>query len=143
MHVAALVISRCISGIQGPNQPPSTHFPVLATLQPSTAATPQHSAPTLSPQLIVEELVAATDAMSREAMSEALHLLLGSATAVSALRGMGSLGPLRAMLMPIPLPMELLHAMEPAVALTKEDKQALKTVRAVLQVRRPVLRWAL
>ena len=39
-------------------------------------------------ELIVDELVAATDAMSREALSEALRLVLGSASAVSALRSM-------------------------------------------------------
>eukprot|EP00955_Chlamydomonas_euryale_P025035 263578-Chlamydomonas_euryale.AAC.2 len=79
-------------------------------------------------------MVAATDAMSREALSEALGLVLGSAGAVSALRGMESLGPLRSVLMPIPLPFEMLHAMQPAVALSPDDRQALCTVRALLQL---------
>lgn len=83
-------------------------------------------------ELIVEELVAAVDAMSREALSEALRLVLGSATVVTALKGVEALGPLRAMLMP--LPMDMLHSMEPAVQLTKEDRQALSTLRSVLDL---------
>ncbi|GAX83432.1 hypothetical protein CEUSTIGMA_g10857.t1 [Chlamydomonas eustigma] len=90
-------------------------------------------------ELIVEELVAVIDAMSREALSEALRLVLGSATAVTALRSVEALGPLRAMLLPLPLPMEMLHSMEPAVALTKEDRQALNTLRAILDLMQPSL----
>ena len=90
-------------------------------------------------QLIVEELVAVIDAMSREALSEALRLVMGSATAVTALRSVEALGPLRAMLMPLPLPLEMLHSMEPAVALTKEDRQALNTLRAILDLMQPSL----
>ena len=85
-------------------------------------------------ELIVDELVAAVDAMSRQGLSEALKLVLGSATAVSALRNVEALGPLRTMLMPIPLPMDMLHSMEPAVQLSKEDKQALNTLTAVLDL---------
>ena len=90
-------------------------------------------------QLIVEELVAVIDAMSREALSEALRLVMGSATAVTALRSVEALGPLRAMLMPLPLPLEMLHSMEPAVALSKEDRQALNTLRAILDLMQPSL----
>jgi aarF domain-containing kinase len=75
--------------------------------------------------------------MSREALSEALRLVMGSASAVAALRGMEALGPLRAMLMPIPLPMEFLHSMEPAVALTSEDRQSLNTLHTVLELMLP------
>mmetsp|Transcript_16307 Transcript_16307/g.35263 ORF Transcript_16307/g.35263 Transcript_16307/m.35263 type:complete len:1034 (+) Transcript_16307:166-3267(+) len=90
-------------------------------------------------ELIVEELVAAIDAMSREALSEALRLVMSSATTVAALRSMEALGPLRAMLMPLPLPMEMLYSIEPAVQLTKEDRQALNTIRAVLELLQPSL----
>ena len=45
-----------------------------------------------------------------------------------------ALGPLRAMLLPLPLPMEMLHSMEPAVALTKEDRQALNMIRALIDL---------
>ncbi|KAG1653988.1 hypothetical protein FOA52_007181 [Chlamydomonas sp. UWO 241] len=89
---------------------------------------------TYAQELIVEELVAATDAMSREALGEAFRMVMGSATAVSTLRGMEALGPLRAMLLPIPLPMEFLSSMEPAVQLSLEDRAALETVRAVLEI---------
>lgn len=63
-----------------------------------------------------------------------MKIVLGSATAVSALRNVEALGPLRTMLMPIPLPMDMLHSMEPAVQLSKEDKQALNTLTAVLDL---------
>jgi aarF domain-containing kinase len=54
----------------------------------------------------VEEAVAAVDAMSREALGEALRLVLSSGGAVAALRAAGAeaLGPLRALLMPLPIP---------------------------------------
>jgi len=67
---------------------------------------------------MVEEAVAAIDAMSREAMGEALKLVLGSASAMATLRGMESLGPLRAFLMPLPLPLDMLTAFQPAVSIT-------------------------
>jgi aarF domain-containing kinase len=35
--------------------------------------------------------------------------------------------------------MEMLHSMEPAVALTKEDRQALNTLRAILDLMQPSL----
>ncbi|KAL6764175.1 hypothetical protein V8C86DRAFT_2431360 [Haematococcus lacustris] len=50
------------------------------------------------------EAVAAVDALSREAIGEALRLVAGTATSLAALRGVEALGPLRAMLMPLPLP---------------------------------------
>lgn len=74
-------------------------------------------------ELIVEEMVAAVDAMSREALGEALKLVLSSAGAVTALRSVEALGPLRSMLMPLPLPMDMLYAMAPTVQLTQEDRQ--------------------
>ena len=83
--------------------------------------------------------MAVTDAMSREALSEALKMVMGSATAITALRSIEALGPLRAMLMPLPLPLEMLHSMEPAVALTKEDRQALSTLRTILDLIQPSL----
>lgn len=52
--------------------------------------------------------MAAIDAMSREALGEALRVISASTTTVAALRGLEALGPLRAMLMPVPLPTDLL-----------------------------------
>lgn len=88
-------------------------------------------------ELIVEELVAAIDAMSREALGEALKLVMSSASTVAALRGMEALGPLRSMLMPLPLPMDMLSSMQPAVALTADDRQALATIRTLLDLLQP------
>lgn len=68
-------------------------------------------------------MVAAVDAMSREALGEALKLVLSSAGAMTALRSVEALGPLRSMLMPLPLPMDMLYAMAPTVQLTQEDRQ--------------------
>lgn len=88
-------------------------------------------------QILVDEAVAAVDAMSREAMAEALRLVSTSASTMAALRGMEALGPLRAMLMPLPLPMDMLQHLQPAVALTREDRQALSTIRMVLDLVTP------
>lgn len=88
-------------------------------------------------ELIVEEMVAAVDAMSREALGEALRLVMSSAGAVTALRSVEALGPLRSMLMPLPLPLEVLSAMAPNVTLTAEDRQALAMVRTLLDLLQP------
>ncbi|GFR50186.1 hypothetical protein Agub_g12356 [Astrephomene gubernaculifera] len=88
-------------------------------------------------ELIVEEMVAAVDAMSREALGEALRLVLSSAGAVTALRSVEALGPLRSMLMPLPLPLEVLSAMAPTVTLTADDRQALAMVRTLLDLLQP------
>eukprot|EP00798_Chlamydomonas_sp_ICE-L_P030592 gene30592-35603_t len=81
-------------------------------------------------ELIVEELVAATDAMSREALSEGLVMVMSSATMVSSLRSVEALGPLRAVIMPFPVPLEIISSMQPVMALTQEDRQALHTLRS-------------
>ncbi|KAG1666030.1 hypothetical protein FOA52_006904 [Chlamydomonas sp. UWO 241] len=95
-------------------------------------------------ELIVEELVAATDAMSRAGLSEAFRLVMSSAAAVSALSSVEALGPLRAMLSPLsplsPLPFadSWLRSMSPsAPTLTSDDHAALSTLRAVLDLIQP------
>jgi len=85
-------------------------------------------------EILVDEAVAAIDAMSREAMGETLRLVTASATTMAALRSVEALGPLRAMLLPLPLPMDMMQSMQPAVALSNEDKQALNTIRALLDL---------
>jgi len=92
---------------------------------------------TYAQEILVEEAVAAIDAMSREAMGEALKLVAGSASAMATLRGMESLGPLRAFLVPLPLPLEMLTAFQPAVRLSNDDRAALSTIRALLDVMMP------
>ncbi|KAL6764178.1 hypothetical protein V8C86DRAFT_3022388 [Haematococcus lacustris] len=66
--------------------------------------------------------------MSREAIGEALRLIAVTATSLAALRGVEALGPLRAMLMPLPLPVDMLSTLQPAVALSREDRQAARTL---------------
>ncbi|KAJ9524189.1 hypothetical protein QJQ45_004999 [Haematococcus lacustris] len=85
-------------------------------------------------EILVEEAVAAVDAMSREAIGEALRLVAGTATSLAALRGMEALGPLRAMLMPLPLPVDMLSTLQPAVALSREDRQALGTISTLMDL---------
>ena len=88
-------------------------------------------------ELIADELVAAVDAMSREAVGEALRLVLGNAASLATLRGAEALGPLRAMFLPLPLPAEVLMSLQPAVALSEEDQQTLSTIRLLMQLAQP------
>eukprot|EP00798_Chlamydomonas_sp_ICE-L_P028315 gene28315-31427_t len=92
-------------------------------------------------EILVEELVAATDAMSREALSEALGMVMSSATVVSSLRSVEALGPLRAMLIPLPMPLfgSSTFGGARAFALTSDDRQALSTLRSVLDILSPSL----
>jgi aarF domain-containing kinase len=85
-------------------------------------------------ELLVEELVAAVDALSREAASELLRRVLGSAPAVVALSSIEALGPLRPLVLPVPTPLELLSKLVPAVAVGPEDEEALGTLRGVFQL---------
>lgn len=88
-------------------------------------------------ELIADELVAAVDAMSREAVNEALRVLLGSTASMAALRGAEVLGPLRSMFLPLPLPAEVLMSLQPAVALSDEDRQTLDSLRVLMQLVSP------
>ncbi|KAF5827894.1 ABC1 family-domain-containing protein [Dunaliella salina] len=88
-------------------------------------------------EILVEEAVVAIDAMSRQGMGEALKLITGSASAMATLRGMESLGPLRAFLLPPPVPLEMLTAFQPAVRLSNDDHAALSTIRALLDMMAP------
>lgn len=85
-------------------------------------------------ELLVEELVAAADALSREALSETLRLVLGSAPVAVALSSMEAAGPLRPLLLPLTGPLELMSRLAPAVALTPEDEEALGVVRGIFQL---------
>jgi hypothetical protein len=83
-------------------------------------------------ELLAEELVAAVDALSRDAAAQLLTGLLASAPAAAALGRLQALGPLRPLLLPLPTPLELLSRLAPAVALSPEDEEALSTVRGIL-----------
>jgi aarF domain-containing kinase len=82
-------------------------------------------------ELLVDELVAAVDALSREALSETLRLVLGSAPVALAMTSLEAAGPLRPLLLPFTGPLELMARLAPAVALTPEDEEALGVVRGV------------
>lgn len=85
-------------------------------------------------ELLVEEMVAAVDAMSREAVGEALRMTLSSTAAVSALRSVEALGPLRSLVLPMPLPLDFLSSMGTRMELTREDRQALDTISLLLDM---------
>eukprot|EP00198_Chlamydomonas_reinhardtii_P007169 XP_001696505.1 predicted protein [Chlamydomonas reinhardtii] len=95
-------------------------------------------------ELLVDELVAAVDALSRDSLSRLLGTLLASGPAAASLRRVQALGPLRSVLLPLPTPVEVLARMAPAVAVTPEDQEALAVVRAILTLsqRRHVLAGA-
>ncbi len=59
---------------------------------------------------------------------EALRLVAGSAAAVTALRGVEALGPLRGVVLGM-LPLDAMSRMQPAVALSDDDRQVCQVVR--------------
>ena len=75
-------------------------------------------------ELLVNELVAAVDALSREAASSLVRALLASAP-LAVLQA--ALGPLRTVL-PLPTPAEALGRVGRVVAVTEEDKEALQVL---------------
>lgn len=84
--------------------------------------------------LLVEELVAAVDALSREALSETLRLVLCQPAVALAMSSLEAAGPLRPLLLPFTGPLELMARLAPAVALTPEDEEALGVVRGIFQL---------
>lgn len=148
------VLQRVPAAAVTPSRPapaaaaPGSFAPVPAfamTAMPATAS----SSSTLSPaakdallavfsrkgsyvqELLVDELVAAVDALSREALSETLRLVLGSAPVALAMSSIEAAGPLRPLLLPFTGPLEILSRLAPAVALTPEDEEALGVVRGI------------
>ncbi|KAF6265823.1 hypothetical protein COO60DRAFT_1633263 [Scenedesmus sp. NREL 46B-D3] len=85
-------------------------------------------------ELLVEELVAAADALSRDALSQTLRVLLGSRPVAVAMSSLEALGPLRPLLLPLTTPLELISRLAPAVQLTEEDEEALGVVRGIFQL---------
>jgi aarF domain-containing kinase len=57
---------------------------------------------------LVDEAVAAVDALSREALGELLRAFLGSVPAALSTATVSSLGVLRPLLLPLPTPVEVL-----------------------------------
>ena len=62
----------------------------------------------------MDEMVAAVDALSREALSRLVTSLLGSVPALAVGTTMSALGPLRGLLLPVPTPFEILTRWGPA-----------------------------
>jgi aarF domain-containing kinase len=85
-------------------------------------------------KLIVEEMVAAINALTREALCEAFKVVVASDAAVTALRNTEALGPFRAILAPIPQPLAFLSDVGSRVSLTSEDRHALDTVSLLLDM---------
>eukprot|EP01023_Acetabularia_acetabulum_P029612 TRINITY_DN2793_c0_g2_i1.p1 TRINITY_DN2793_c0_g2~~TRINITY_DN2793_c0_g2_i1.p1 ORF type:complete len:988 (+),score=151.02 TRINITY_DN2793_c0_g2_i1:77-2965(+) len=82
-------------------------------------------------RLFVNEMVVAVDALSREALSEVIRALVVSAPATAALQ---SLGPLRMVVFPFPTFVEVLSRISPVVELNEEDKEALSTIKGLLDL---------
>lgn len=60
-------------------------------------------------ELLVDEMVAAVDAMSKEALSQVFATFLGSAPVAAAIRTMDALGPLRPFVFPLLTPAEVVQ----------------------------------
>ncbi len=82
----------------------------------------------------MDELVAAVDALSRDAAQQLLRTLLTSSPAAAAFSRLEALGPLRPLLLPLPTPLELLSRLAPAVRLSPDDEEALAVVRGLLSL---------
>jgi aarF domain-containing kinase len=85
--------------------------------------------------LLADELAAAADALSRDALGGALRVALGSPPALAAASALQAVpAGVRRALLPAPTPLELLARLQPAVALSEQDREALRTARGVLDL---------
>lgn len=84
--------------------------------------------------LLVEEMVAATDALSREGLSRLAGAYMNSLPAMISLRTIEALGPLRTVVFPFLTPTEIVERIQPALDVTKEDEEALATVRGLVRL---------
>lgn len=88
-------------------------------------------------ELLVEELAATLDSLSRGAAVTLLQRSLGSSVSTATLSLVNSLGPLRRMLLPFPLPIEIISHFGNVVKLTKEDEIAIRNVEILWGFARP------
>ena len=79
--------------------------------------------------LLVDELAATVNALSREAALELSRLVLQSAAVAGSRGAVQALGPLRPFVAPFPLPSEVLSSLLPAVKLSEDDRVAINNVR--------------
>lgn len=84
--------------------------------------------------LLVDEMVAATDALSREGLSRLAGAYMNSLPAMISLRTIEALGPLRTVVFPFLTPTEIVERIQPALDVTKEDEEALATVRGLVRL---------
>ncbi|CAG9463928.1 unnamed protein product [Pedinophyceae sp. YPF-701] len=92
-------------------------------------------------ELLVDELVASVDALSREAMGELVRIVVGSAGVTTALNEMEAFGPMTPiMVRPMGISLEMMAAAAPSVELTQEDEEALSNVYTVWELLRPELK---
>jgi len=84
-------------------------------------------------ELLVDELVAAIDALSRDAASEVLRLMIGGAGVTNALAEAKAFGPMTPMMLqPVQYPLDFLTRFAPAIELSEEDDEALDNVHALV-----------
>lgn len=79
-------------------------------------------------ELLVEELAATLDSLSRGAAVSLLQRALQSSLTTATLGLLNGLGPLRRVLFPLPLPAEVIARFGDVVTLTEEDEMALRNV---------------
>ncbi|KAK9866008.1 hypothetical protein WJX84_009124 [Apatococcus fuscideae] len=82
-------------------------------------------------EVVVDEAVAALDAVGRQAVSTVVGQLLGSVPAMATLSTVSALGPFRSVVFPLPTPVDFLSWLQPIVKVTPEDQEALTMVRAI------------
>lgn len=75
----------------------------------------------------MEELVAAADAVAREAVSEVCRVLLGTPPALASFGTLQALGPLRLLLAPFPTPFEVLNRCSQAYSACADSRYMCNT----------------
>lgn len=90
-------------------------------------------------QLLVTELAATLESMSRGVAVSLLQAGLQSSVTSGTLRTMELLGPMRSVLFPFPLPAEIIARLGSVVTLTEEDRIAINNVRTLWALLQPQL----
>jgi aarF domain-containing kinase len=88
-------------------------------------------------ELLVEELAATLDSLSRGAAVTLLQRSLSSSLSTATLSLIDSLGPFRRMLFPFPLPVEIISHFGNVITLTEDDHVAIRNVETLWGFMRP------